>query len=466
MSTSGTFLVVDDERAFRVNVSLHLRSRGFSVLEAENAEAALALAQEHRVDVALLDMVMPDLSGIELLCRLKEENPLLEAIIVTGKGSIESAVEAMRRGAFSYITKPFKLCELEVVAGHALEKAQLARRNEILQEDLRRRLSKKLAAPLFKSAAMQRLYAEAAQVALNDLSVLIEGETGVGKEVLAEYIHQQSTRREGPFSVLNTGALSESLLDSELFGYERGAFTGAAASHPGIIEITDGGTLLLDEIGDIPESAQIRLLRFLDRGVLRRIGATREKSVNVRILAATYRNIDALVTAGKFRQDLYHRLVTVRLRVPALRERPEDIIPLAVFFLEHMPNATDGATKLTHEAERALMSYPWPGNIRELKHTMERVFYAVQLHGQSAVGVEHLGLPASRFDDGQGLTLRSAIRNHVLKVLERFGGHRQKAAAALGISERYLYKLLSDKEGEQQEGQSGADGPGTSVQVP
>jgi len=464
MSTSGTFLVVDDERAFRVNVSLHLRSRGFSVLEAENAEAAMVLAQEHRVDVALIDMVMPDVNGIELLGRLKEENPFLEAIIVTGKGSIESAVEAMRRGAFSYITKPFKLCELEVVAARALEKAQLARRFRDLQEDLRRRQSKTLAAPVFKSAAMQKLYGEASQVARNDLSVLIEGETGVGKEVLAEYIHQQSARREGPFSVLNTGALSESLLDSELFGYERGAFTGAAASHPGMIEITDGGTLLLDEIGDIPESAQIRLLRFLDRGVLRRIGATREKSVNVRILAATYRNIDALVTAGKFRQDLYHRLVTVRLRVPPLRERPEDILPLAQFFLGPLPSALGGPAKLSHEAEQALMNYPWPGNIRELKHTMERVHFAAQVHGRGDITAQLLNLPACKTEDGRGLLLKDAVRGHIAKALERFGGNRQKAAEALGISERYLYKLLADKGGEQPE--SGADGSGTSVQVP
>jgi len=451
MSASGTFLVVDDERAFRVNVSLHLRSCGFSVLEAENAAGALAQAQEHRVDVALIDMVMPEVGGLELLGRLKEENPLMEAIIVTGRGSIESAVEAMRRGAFSYITKPFKLCELQVVAERALEKAQLARRNEILQEELRRRQAKTLAAPIFKSAAMQKLYAEAAQVARNDLSVLIEGETGVGKEVLAEYIHQQSTRREGPFSVLNTGALSENLLDSELFGFEKGAFTGAAAAHAGMIEITDGGTLLLDEIGDIPEAAQIRLLRFLDRGVLRRIGATREKSVNVRMLAATHRNIDTYVTAGKFRQDLYHRLVTFRLRVPPLRERREDIVCLAEFFLEHARERMAGTVKLTHEAEEALKSYPWPGNVRELRHTMERVLFAAQVYGQQEIGVEHLRLPASKSEDGEGLLLRAAVRDHIQKVLERFGGHRQKAAEALGISERYLYKLLSDK-GEEQEG--------------
>ncbi|HEY3321447.1 MAG TPA: sigma-54 dependent transcriptional regulator [Planctomycetota bacterium] len=448
MADLGAFLVVDDEKAFRANLALHLRNCGFSVFEAESAAGALDIARQQRIDVALVDIVMPGMQGMDLLTHLKDEDRLSEVIMITGQGSIESAVEAMRRGAFSYLTKPFKLREMEALARRALEKSALARSNEILREDLTRRQARSMSAPVFRSAVMQSVYQNASLAAQHNLSVLIEGETGVGKEVLAEYIHRQSARRNGPFSVLNSGALSDSLLDSELFGYEKGAFTGAASAHPGMIEITDGGTLLLDEIGDIAESGQIRLLRFLDRGVVRRIGSTREKQVDVRVLAATHRDLDSFIRSGKFRSDLFHRLVTVRLRVPPLRERTDDIVPLAEHFLQRMAESDETVKTLSPDAQKAMSNYSWPGNTRELRHVAERAHFAAQSQGSIEIVPRHLGLPNGTHENGNGLTLKSAIRSHVLKVLDRYENHREKTAAALGITERYLYRLLREFEEE------------------
>lgn len=453
MKHAGTVLLVDDEGGFRENVAERLQARRFQILHADEAESALVQVRNQIIDVALVDILMPGMDGITLLGRLKEIDPLLEVVIVTGQGSIESAVEAMRKGAYHYITKPVRLSELEMVVRRAIEKTLLSRQNYLYREELRRRRA--LSAPeiVAHSAAMRRILEEAERIAQTDASVLIEGETGTGKEVIAEFIHRKSLRRAHPLSVLNCGALSESLLDTELFGHEKGAFTGATEARPGIIEVADGGTLLLDEIGDIAPTAQVRLLRFLERGLFRRVGSTRERSVDVRVLAATNRDLAGEVAEGRFRQDLYHRLLVFRLRIPPLRERQEDLLPLAEHFLSRLAGPGCPTKMLDATAQAALWAYPWPGNVRELAHTLERACFAAQLAGAEEIGPEHLGLPAPAAGSlGDLITLQEAERRHIQAVLERLGGHRQKAAEVLGITERHLYRLL------QQFGTPGAQG--------
>lgn len=443
MKHAGTVLLVDDESGFRENVAERLQARGFQILHAGEAESALGKVRHHLIDVALVDILMPGMDGITLLGRLKEIDPLMEVVIVTGQGSIESAVEAMRRGAYHYITKPVRLSELEMVVRRAIEKTLLARQNRLYREDLRRRRVQSTPEIIAYSTTMKKLLEEAERIAQTDASVLIEGETGTGKEVLAEFIHRKSPRQDHTLSVLNCGALSESLLDTELFGHEKGAFTGATEARPGMIEVADGGTLLLDEIGDIVPAAQVRLLRFLERGLFRRVGSTRERSVDVRMLAATNRDLAQEVADGRFRQDLYHRLLVFRLRILPLRERPEDILPLADHFLSRLAGPGCPPKRLGAAVQATLRAYSWPGNVRELAHTLERACFAAVLAGADEIGPEHLGLPTSAAGFlGDLITLQEAEKRHIQAVLERLGGHRQKAAEVLGITERHLYRLL------------------------
>lgn len=443
MKHAGTVLLVDDESGFRENVAERLQARGFQILHAGEAESALGQVRHHLIDVALVDILMPGMDGITLLGRLKEIDPLMEVVIVTGQGSIESAVEAMRRGAHHYVTKPVRLSELEMVVQRAIEKTLLARQNRLYREDLRRRRVQSTPEIIAHSTTMKKLLEEAERIAQTDASVLIEGETGTGKEVLAEFIHRKSPRQDHTLSVLNCGALSESLLDTELFGHEKGAFTGATEARPGMIEVADGGTLLLDEIGDIVPAAQVRLLRFLERGLFRRVGSTRERLVDVRMLAATNRDLAQEVADGRFRQDLYHRLLVFRLRILPLRERPEDILPLADHFLSRLAGPGCPPKRLGAAVQATLRAYSWPGNVRELAHTLERASFAAVLAGADEIGPEHLGLPTSAAGSlGDLITLQEAEKRHIQAVLERLGGHRQKTAEVLGITERHLYRLL------------------------
>lgn len=444
MKYQGNLLLVDDESGFRENVAERMATHGFQVFQAGEAESALLQARGQVMDVALLDILMPGMDGLTLLGTLKEIDPLTEVVIVTGQGSIESAVEAMRRGAFHYVTKPVRLTELEMVVRRAIEKAALARQNRAYRENLRRRNARSAAEIVARSPAMQQVLRDADRMASLDAPILIEGETGTGKEVLAERIHERSGRAAQTFSVLNCGAIPESLVDAELFGYEKGAFTGAVECRPGIFEVTDGGTLLLDEIGDITANAQVRLLRVLERGLFRRVGATREQSADVRVLASTHRDLDQEVLAGRFREDLFHRLHVFRLRLPPLRERRDDIFPLAEFFLGRLAGPGAPQRSLSAAAQAALLVYPWPGNVRELAHTMERACFAAQLTGNDEVQDTHLGLPVAHHGADILVSLEEAQRRHIQAVLARLDGNRKKAAEVLGITERHLYRLLKD----------------------
>ena len=356
------------------------------------------------------------------------------------------------------------------------------------EADIRRRKLRDGGVIVAESPVMQALLEEAAGIARTDSPVLIEGETGTGKEVIAEFIHQESDRQDGIMSVVNCGALSETLVDAELFGYEKGAFTGATEARQGIIEVADMGTLLLDEIGDIPPSTQIRLLRFLERGAIRRVGSTRERRVDTRVLAATHRTLEEEVAAGRFREDLYHRLLVFRVRIPPLRERREDILPLA----EHqrqwlarrrskrgrdamVPQSTTTVMSRRSASQRtagrlpvgrqvslffdkaarsALLEYAWPGNVRELLHTVERACFAAHLAHSEEITPEHLNLPGRVHDvvratrparSGEPrahVSLAEVERLHIMSALDQCGGNRKKTANILGISERNLYRLL------------------------
>jgi len=441
-SRESVVLLVDDESEFRENVAEHLDHRGFHVLQAGEARAALAHMESQDIDVAFVDILMPGMDGVALLSRLKEIDPLLEVVIVTGQGSIESAVDAMRKGAFHYVTKPVRLKEIEMVARRSIEKTLVARQNRRFHEDLRRRRAQAAREIVAESALMRAVVEQAGQVARTDATVLIHGETGVGKEVLAEFIHNASNRSENLMSVINCGALSDTLLDAELFGYLKGAFTGADESRPGILEVADGGTLLLDEIGDLSPNGQMRLLRFLERGVVRRVGSTRETKLNVRVLAATHRDLLKESRNGGFREDLYHRLNVFNIVVPPLRERPEDILPLTRCFvsLQSAPGARP--PQLSEEASRALLDYHWPGNVRELRHCVERARFRSQLSDRDRIEAGHLGLGSWAEPTKGLLSLKEAQKRHILNVLDHFGGNRLKAAEVLGISERHLYRLL------------------------
>lgn len=436
-------LLVDDEEGFRETVAERLTMRGHEVTAVPRAEAALSVVKERSFDVAVVDILMPGMDGIALLDRLKGLLPFLEVIILTGQGSIESAVDAMRKGAYHYLTKPLRLAELEIQIQKAREKSLLARQSTHQQEELRLRRQQRYGDLVGRSEAIRTVVDLARRVAPSGCTVLIEGETGTGKELLAHLIHREGPRSARPFIVVNCGALPEELLERELFGHCKGAFTGASESKPGLIEVADGGTLLLDEIGEMSFAGQVALLRVLETGLLRRLGETREVQVDVRVLASTNRTLSESVRKAHFREDLYHRLNVVRLHLPPLRERREDIPLLAHHFLQRRSPVGRLPLSLSDRAVEALWSYHWPGNVRELANLIERACLVCE---GEVIGPEHLGLPSP---SGGGpsssvlLTLKEAERRHIVQTLEALGGDKEKAARALGITARHIYRKLA-----------------------
>ncbi|MBI2922460.1 MAG: sigma-54-dependent Fis family transcriptional regulator [Planctomycetes bacterium] len=443
MTRAATILLADDEAPFRQNVAERLTSRGYRVVEAGDGDEALARVRETAVDAVVLDVIMPRTDGLTVLRRLRDLDPDLQVVMLTGQGTVETVVEAMKAGAYHYLAKPAKLKELEMLVERAVEKTRLARQNRVYREGLRRTRAAGAGPVVAESKAMKLILERAEQLAGTDSPVLLEGETGTGKEVVASFLHRRSPRAEGMFSVVNCGALSESLIDAELFGYEKGAFTGATESRPGVLEVADGGTLLLDEIGDLPPPGQIRLLRFLEHGLIRRVGSSREQPVDARVLAATHRNLETEVKEGRFREDLWHRLVVFRLAIPPLRERRDDIVPLATEFLSRAAGPGVPPLALAESARNALLSWPWPGNVRELSHAIERAAFAARSAGAGEILEAHLALPGARRPAaGDLVTIAEAERRHVEAVLARLEGNRARAAEVLGISERHLYRLL------------------------
>ena len=443
MHSPGSILLVDDEADFRTNISQFFESRGYETFVAEEGKSALALVKESQIDVAFVDMVMPGMDGMALLLKLKELNPFMEVVVMTGHGSIETAVEAIKNGAYNYVTKPVRLNILGITAQKAMEKSLLNQQVQAYRDYVRSRQESANGQIVAQSGKMKKVLLQAEKAAKTDMIVLIEGETGTGKEVVADFIHRHSNRSNQMLSILNCAALSENLVDAELFGYEKGAFTGAAEKRVGMIQVADGGTLFLDEISDIPLPAQVRLLRFLENGKIRRIGATREQLIDARIVAATNRNLEAEVANGKFRADLFHRIDVIRIQIPPLRDRPEDVQPLADHFMNQLRGVHRHEIELSDAAREELNAYNWPGNVREIAHCLERAVFAAQMDDSEQIRPDHLGLPQSLPSRNSALaTLKEAEKRHVLAVLEHMDGNRKAAAAQLGVTERHLYRLI------------------------
>ena len=433
-------LVVDDDDEFRGTIVRRLARRGYHVHEAADAETALQMIQRRQFDVALLDMVMPGMSGIDLTEKIKAAQGDCEVILLTGQATVESAVRAMKLGAFDYLTKPCPLAELEIIVEKAVGRRRLTRENTQLKEVLAR--SQSSPEMIGNSAAMQEVYRLIERAGPTDKAILIQGESGTGKELVARALHRRSKRAEFPLVVVNCAALAETLLESELFGHEKGSFTGAVATKPGLFEIADGGTLFIDEIGEMPGSLQPKLLRVLEDGSMRRIGSVKERRVDVRILAATNRNMDEEVRSGRFREDLFYRINVMSLTLPPLRERTGDVPPLVRRFLG--PD-----WQIEPEAMAALERYRWPGNIRQLSNTVDRAKILADEHvvrlsdlPREVVQTSGVASPQSTVREADDDSLAALQRAHVLRTLQRERGNKAKAARALGVSRRSLYRLL------------------------
>lgn len=430
-------LIVDDDVDFRSTVVRRFLRRGYEVHEASDAEEALSLIQRRQFDVAVLDMVMPGMSGVELLEKLNETGADCETIMLTGQGTIETAVEAMKCGAFDYLTKPFPLSELEVVIHKANDRRRLRKENSQLKTVLSRR--ERPSEIVGQSPAMQEVFRLIQRAGPTDKAILIQGESGTGKELVARALHKASDRASMPLVVINCAALPETLLESELFGHEKGSFTGAIGTKQGLFEVADHGTLLIDEIGEMSGAIQAKLLRVLEDGSMRRIGSIKERRVDVRLLAATNRDLAEEVRTGRFREDLYYRINVMSLELPPLRERVGDIRLLVERFLGDEWQVDD-------ETMRRLESYEWPGNVRQLMNALDRAKIMAdgrQIRWQDLPGAVIGGRTAvaSRpVVDGDALA--EVERVHIMEVLNREGGNKARTARALGINRRSLYRLL------------------------
>ena len=444
-------LVVDDEASARTLLERWLAAKGFDVLTAPDGGQALETIRQEDPALVLLDLQMPRLSGFDVLRTLREEGLDPTVIVVTAHGTLENAIEAMRAGAFDFVTKPVDPKHLDVVVGKALERQTLRVRNRHLRQSLEAREVSFVA----ESLAMGRVVTIARQVAQADSTVLLLGESGTGKEVLARAIVRWSLRQHEPFVIVNCAALPEQILESELFGHVKGAFTGAIAHRKGLFEEAHGGTIFLDEIGDMPLPTQAKLLRVVEDGEVRRLGSNRPTRVDMRMLAATNRDLEAEVREGRFRQDLYFRLNVVAIRLPPLRERPEDLPVLVEHLLDHHARETKkGRRRLTSDALACLRSYAWPGNVRELSNVLER---AVLLTTGTEITPADLALPmgeAGATRDGERPLRRvsaQAEREAILQALQESGGNITRAAKRLGLS-RYGLQLKMRRLGVQRPG--------------
>ena len=435
----GRILVVDDEPSMRTTLSILLKREGYGVSLAESGAEALPMLAPGEYDMILTDLKMEGMDGIELLRHIKAVDPQAEVLIFTAYGTIATAVEAMRLGAYDYIGKPFDEEELLLKIARALERKALVREVQDLRQELQGQ-GRIVAA----SKEMREVLAKIDQVAPTDATVLIEGESGTGKELVARAIHRGSLRKARPFIPVNCSTFPETLLESELFGYEKGAFTGADKSRKGLFEAAHRGTLFLDEIADMPLPLQGRLLRVLQEGEVRRLGSTQPIRVDVRIVTATNKRVDSLVAQGTLRDDLFYRLNVVRISIPPLRERPDDIIPLAQHFLEvYKKRAKKKIAGFAPDTAQAMLAHPWPGNVRELENAVER---GVILCRSSSITAQELslGTPLPDTASDRGITLKELERRHTLSALERHGGNQAETARELGIGRNTLWRRLKE----------------------
>ncbi|MDO3379630.1 sigma-54-dependent transcriptional regulator [Geoalkalibacter halelectricus] len=441
-------LIVDDEQGMRRLLDRVLSREGYETVAVAGGAEALRELNSGDVDLALVDIQMPGMTGLELLERIKEFDPCLPTIMITAYGTVESAVKALRAGAYHYITKPFETDEIKLTVAKAFERERLLAENRYLQQELAQRYS--FAGIVSESLCMREVFEMASSVAVSNANVLITGESGTGKELMARSIHFNSARKEKPFVVLNCAALSEGVLESELFGHEKGAFTGAVGTRKGRFELAHEGTLFIDEVGEMSLNAQVKLLRVIQEQEFERVGGSRTIRANVRIVAATNKNLEDEVRAGRFREDLYYRLNVVNIHVPPLRERREDIEPLARHFMgKFAAEMGKAVTTLSPRTLSCLLAYDWPGNVRELQNAMERAVVMARgsavtprdlpqgLHGQDEICLK---VP----ERGGSLTelLEDLECQLIIQTLRREEGSQTRAAEVLGIKRTTLrYKM-------------------------
>ncbi|OLN29490.1 sigma-54-dependent transcriptional regulator [Desulfosporosinus metallidurans] len=446
-----SLIIVDDEEdLLNLLVDRFQRKGCFVEGYLSGIEAQKAL-QVRNLDIGIYDINLPQMSGVELLRWSKEVNPEMEILMLTGHGTVETAIETMKLGAYDYLRKPYALAELETMVSKAWEKKRLKEVNIGLRQAL---LNQALTTSgimgveqnfqiIGQSSGMKHLIELTRRLADSEIPVLIEGESGTGKELFAKALHIWGNRSGQPYIAINSGALPENLLEAELFGHVRGAFTGASQERKGLVEVADQGTLFLDEIGEMPLNLQVKLLRFLENGEFRRVGESRLRKVNVRMVTATNRILEREVAQGAFRQDLYYRLNVMKLTLPPLRERPEDISILVNHFLKRLSRGK--SVKIAKEGMKALQSYPFPGNVRELSHMIERGIILAQ--GEE-INVKDFLIPQPQ-GPGQRkeerlLSLNELEREHIERVMDYCKGNKTHAARILGVSVRHLYRKLDE----------------------
>jgi DNA-binding NtrC family response regulator len=440
-----SILVVEDEKIVRISLTDALKAEGYTVLPVEDGGKAIAALEEAEFSLVITDIRLPEVSGIEILRKCLFEAPSTPVIMMTAFGSIKDAVEAMRIGAFDYMTKPFDLDEMLLTVGKALELQTLTSENIRLKKEL----SSYYSAPniIGESKAMRSIFGLLDKVSRTDSTVLILGESGTGKELIASTIHYQSSRQKKPIIRVNCAALPEELIESELFGYEKGAFTGAAARKPGRFDLADGGTIFLDEIGDLPLLTQTKILRVLEERTFERLGATQSSSVDVRIMAATNKDLEKEIEKGSFREDLYYRLNVIPVVMPPLRTRKEDIPLLIDAFARKFNDQMGTDVSFDAEAIQVLMNYSFPGNVRELLNVIER---CIALANETTITRTDLPshIAGTRNQKTPLLTLQEvtaeAEKNHIAQILRLTNGNRSKASAVLGVSRKTLWEKIKN----------------------
>lgn len=447
-------LVIDDEENIRSFLEESFQAKGYTVRTAETGEDGLKIFTEDKADIVILDLKLPDIDGLEILKKIKDIDQETQVIMITGYGKIKSAVQAIKLGAYDFISKPFKLSEINIVVENACR--VIAMKDHIYL--LNREIAKfEYAEMISSSPKMNGIFSMIKLAARQPSTVLITGETGTGKELVAHAIHKSSRRREQPFTTINCTSIQDQLLGSELFGHEEGAFTGATGQKKGLFEYSDGGSVFLDEIGDMPLQHQAQILRVIDYKSFRRVGGNEDIRVDVRIIAATNKNLQEIIKDGKFREDLFYRLNVVPILLPALRERKEDIIPLAYYFINRLSRDFNTTVKtISKEAEEFLLSYDWPGNIRELKNLVERIMLLVP---SNTIEVDTLNYIITKdpaeitdgqlefsLDDDLKTTKQNVMekleKKYLVRILEKTRGNIAEAARQAGVNRSYLYKLI------------------------
>ena len=443
-----SILITDDEQSQRDILSGYLKKKGFKVFSAASGKEAIKIVNENAVDIILSDYKMPELTGLELITKIKEINPEISFVIITAYGTVETAVDAMKQGAFDYISKPVNLDELDLLIDKIIENKNLKTENKLLKELLVEK--NKLSSIISQSSKMDEVLSVASRAAQSKATVLITGENGTGKEVLAKAIHFASPRKDKPFITVNIPALSENLLESELFGHEKGAFTGADKLKKGRFEIADGGTIFLDEIGDMTSGTQVKLLRTLQESTIERVGSSETISIDVRVLAATNKDLEKKIKEGTFREDLYYRLNVVKINIPPLRERREDILPLIEFFIKKYSEENEKQDiRISKEAADKLMKYNYPGNVRELENIIERAVVLMRsqtiLESDLSLGVKGFSQESEITHPAAGTLLEQVEeleKKLIYDALAQSNGNQTKAGKMLGLTERNLrYKM-------------------------